>query len=69
MRKSNSRPATNAAAEYAAYRAEIAQLVAKLDEKLAAHGAEHAKQPAHWGYVGDLEHIAELLRRAVGEEE
>ena len=69
MRKSNFRPAMNSGAAYAACRAEIAQLVAKLDTKLDAHGAAHAKRPRDWGYVGDLEHIAELLRRAVGEEE
>ena len=64
----NTKPATmlKSAAAYAAQRAEIARLLQKIDTELAAHAAEQARKPDHWGYVGDLTRIAELLSEAVG---
>ena len=65
----NAKPAAmmKSAAAYATQRAEIARLLQELDTQLAAHAAEQARKPDHWGYVGDLTHIAELLSEAVGE--
>ena len=59
-------PTSKSAAAYAAQRTEIARLLQKLDTELAAHAAEQARKPDHWGYVGDLTRIAELLSEAVG---
>ena len=54
------------AAAYATQRAEIARLLQKLDAHLETHAAEQERKPDHWGYVGDLTRIAELLSEAVG---
>ena len=63
------RTATTAAAEYATRRAEIAALIEDLGAMLAGHDAAQKSDPLNWGFVGDLDHVAELLRRAIGNEE
>jgi hypothetical protein len=68
MSSRSRRPATDAASAYAARRTEIAKLIEQLDAKLADHAVKQAAQPRHWGFVGDLDHVAELLRAAVGNE-
>lgn len=43
---------------------EIERLHKMLDRKLKIHAEHFKKNPGHWGYVGDIEHIEELVRRA-----
>lgn len=63
---SEPRPRT-AEVAYAQARDRIRVLLAKLDEKLAAHEREHWSNPKNWGYAGDLNKIVALLEEACGE--
>lgn len=51
--------------EYEKREQEIKILLIKLKSKLKKHKIDFLKHPKNWGYVGDLGHIAEVLREIV----
>ncbi len=60
-------PKNMTAAEAVQSRAtEARTLLAQLAERVDAIEGEAAERPHHWGYAGDLAHIAEQLRHALG---
>jgi hypothetical protein len=50
-----------AAACYAERHAETRDLLKRIAARLEQHKQEQAKEPADWGYPGDLGHITEEL--------
>ena len=55
----------NAAAAYAAHRAEIARLLDVLDMELERHGQAAKADPGHWGRAGDLAEVRRDLINVV----
>jgi hypothetical protein len=53
---------TSAAETYRARLTEVRDLIRKLEGSLLIHERRQAGQPGHWGFAGDLAHIAESLR-------
>ena len=49
------------AACYAERRAECADLLKRIASRLEQHKKDQEKQPANWGYAGDLDHISNEL--------
>lgn len=53
---------TSPTEEYEKREQEIKALLIKLKAKLRKHKTDFLKHPSNWGYVGDLGHIAEVLK-------
>ncbi len=53
--------ATKAAKMYAQRRKEIAGQIVKLESKLRHHEKRAQKDPANWGFAGDLGYVSERL--------
>jgi hypothetical protein len=51
---------------YAAKRAEVRSLMARLERQLAQHAATFEADPTSWGYAGDLDSVRNGLRTALG---
>lgn len=55
----------NPSAEYRRLQSELRAIIDRLPETLNAHAARQEQHPAHWSFVGDLQHARiELLRVA-----
>lgn len=48
----------NAAATYAARQTECRNLIQRIAGQLEQHASRQAKEPADWGYAGDLGRVA-----------
>jgi len=57
----NDQPQASAAACYAARYAECQDLLERIEKQLEQHQQKQAEQPSHWGYAGDLGHVAQEL--------
>lgn len=56
---------TAAQAAYMARQGKIEQLISDLRGQLKSHAARAAEQPNHYGFVGDLGRVEELLEEVV----
>jgi hypothetical protein len=54
------------AAVYAEKQTAVQTLLAQLDRLVDRHGERQERQPADWGYVGDLAQVEERLKEVVG---
>ncbi len=55
----------------AAYQAQMAQVLEKIDllkELIQGNAARQAQHPGHWGYVGDLEGVNQALKQLLDRE-
>lgn len=56
----------SANAAYKAARTKVGGLLDEVTAKLAQHAAQQIQDPKNWGYVGDMNHYAELLEELLG---
>ncbi len=61
MTRTNKATKQTAAACYAERHAECADLLKRIASRLEQHKKDQEKQPANWGYAGDLDHISNEL--------
>ena len=61
MTRTNKATKQTAAACYAERHAECADLLKRIASRLEQHKKDQEKQPANWGYPGDLSHISNEL--------
>ena len=61
MTPTNKATKQTAAACYAERHAECADLLKRIASRLEQHKKDQEKQPANWGYAGDLGHISNEL--------
>lgn len=54
---------TTAAQACKARTATIKAQLGRIDEQLGKHAKRAAARPTDWGFAGDLEHVAQLLRQ------
>jgi len=57
-------PGESASSAYVFRSKQIDRLMKSLQKKLALHKKKFASDKGNWGYAGDLEHVAELLKNA-----
>ncbi|MGB9612174.1 MAG: hypothetical protein ACPL7M_14480 [Bryobacteraceae bacterium] len=67
MQRTTETAAQNAAGCYAARHAEAQDLLKRIAGRLADHQKRQAKEPADWGYAGDLGRITEQLAYALAD--
>jgi hypothetical protein len=56
---------TNANEAYRAARERLDERLKQLDRLLRAHGARQFRDRDTWGYVGDVDHVVEVLDQAI----
>ena len=61
MTRTNKATKQTAATCYAERHAECADLLKRIASRLEQHKKDQEKQPANWGYAGDLDHISNEL--------
>ena len=61
MAQTNRTTKQTAAACYAERHSECADLLKRIASRLEQHKKDQEKQPANWGYAGDLDHISNEL--------
>ena len=61
MTRTNKATKQTAAACYAERHAECQDLLKRIASRLEQHKQNQAKEPANWGYAGDLDHISNEL--------
>ena len=66
MNTRNTNTKQTAAEAYAQHSARVAQQVAELQAKLAAHAKRAAAEPWNWCLAGDLERMVANLDEALG---
>lgn len=65
VRAERARP-ENASAAYNESLSRVNKLIAELQHHVANHSAKQGNSPSNWGYVGDMNHYAELLEELLG---
>ncbi len=61
MAQTNRTTKQTAAACYAERHTECSDLLKRIARRLEQHKKDQEKQPANWGYAGDLDHISNEL--------
>jgi galactokinase len=65
MQRATKTTRQTAAETYAARHAECADLLKRIASRLEQHQKDQAKEPANWGYAGDLGRVTEELAYAL----
>lgn len=56
-----------AAEQYTVLNNDCAVLLDLIGQEIAAHAERAAKEPKHWGYVGDVAHVRETLENILAQ--
>ncbi len=56
---------TDANQAYKTATAEVKTLMFRLQQHIAQHELKQEKNPGNWGFVGDMNHYAEILKNEI----
>ena len=56
---------TNATEDYKASLADAKKKVSTIESILNSHASKQADKPQDWGFVGDMDHINEILKELI----